>query len=132
MTIQVRQSDGMMRQFCRWCEDEYAHEFNPHGEWMPPSIENHVLIEQAERDHAWNHHTPAILKGNPVATGPQRVFWDDLGEDMKDPEFRAAFTATSQEIRRDHPELWHGDWAVTEPGDLSTPAEPEGEDDECE
>lgn len=63
MTIQVRQADGMMRQFCRWCEDEYGQEFNPHGEWMRRTSENLALVEQAERDHDLNHHTPAILKG---------------------------------------------------------------------
>lgn len=63
MTIQVRDVDGMMRQFCRWCEDEYGHEFNPHGPWLVPTPENRAAIERLERNHDWNHHTPSILKG---------------------------------------------------------------------
>lgn len=62
MTIQVRQADGMMRQFCQICEDEYSHEFDPHGEWMRRTSENLALVEQAERDHDLKH-TPAFLKG---------------------------------------------------------------------
>lgn len=61
MSIQIRESDGMMRQFCRWCENEYGHEFNPHGPWLPPSLENKTEIERMEREHDWNH-LPAILK----------------------------------------------------------------------
>lgn len=61
MTIQLRQADVMMRQFCQRCEDEYGHEFNPHGEWTHPR--NYRLIEQAERDHDLKHHTPAFLEG---------------------------------------------------------------------
>lgn len=61
MSIQQR-PDGMIRQWCRWCENEYGHEFNPHGPWLWPTPENRATIEVAERDHDWNHHTPAILK----------------------------------------------------------------------
>jgi hypothetical protein len=59
--IQVRRADGMMRQFCQWCEDEYGHEFNPHGQWMPRTSENLAAVEQAERGHDLKHHTPAML-----------------------------------------------------------------------
>jgi hypothetical protein len=58
----MRTADGMMRQFCRWCEDEYGHEYNPHGEWMRRTSESLALVEQAERDHDLKHHTPAFLK----------------------------------------------------------------------
>lgn len=71
MTIQVRRTDGLIRQFCQICEDEYSHEFNPHGKWMHPR--NLTLVEQAERDHDLNHHTPAILKGRTPRTDDRRV-----------------------------------------------------------
>lgn len=57
--VQVRLSDGMMRQFCRWCEDEYGHEFDPHGPWLTP--DNRTAIETAGREHDLKHHTPVQL-----------------------------------------------------------------------
>ncbi len=56
--VQVRKADNMIRQFCRRCENEYGHEFNPQGPWMRPTIANLALIENAEREHDQKHHTP--------------------------------------------------------------------------
>lgn len=57
MTIQVRQADGMMRQFCRWCENEYGHEFDPHGPWSHPR--DLATVEELEREHDLKHHSLA-------------------------------------------------------------------------
>jgi hypothetical protein len=75
MSIQTRKADGMIRQYCQWCEDGYGHEFNPHGPWLTPTSEHLATSERLERAHNNIHHAPAILKAK-VDLGGRAVALD--------------------------------------------------------